>query len=112
MLAAIADLHHASFETLAAAWLQDGARALYLTDKDENVVVHWPRFGDAGPADLTAPILINGQEIGKLHFCGVLSPTIQRRLTFDAQMISGIAQLEFELEKMTTDIIDQQDQLL
>lgn len=111
-LAEVADLHHASFETLAAAWLQDGARALYLTDHEESVIAHWPRFHDVAQADLTAPIMVNGHEIGKLHFCGVLGSAVQQRLTFDAQMISGIAQLEFELEKMTTDIIDQQDQLM
>jgi len=111
-LAEVADLHHTSLETLAAAWLGDGAQALYLTDSEEQLIAHWPRFQTARAADWTVPITVNGYQIGRLQFCGALSPTVQQRLAFDAQMISGIAQLEFELEKMTTDIIDQQDQLM
>ena len=111
-LATITDLHHATFETLAASWLQAGARSLYLTDDTGQLLVHWPRFSEVVAADITVPILLNGQLIGNLHLCGVLDPASRQRLTFDAQMISGFAQLEFELEKMTTDIIDQQDQLM
>ncbi len=111
-LATLTDLHHASFETLATAWLQAGVKTLYLTDGDGQIIERWPRFSADIQADLTAPILVNGQPIGRIHLCGGLESTALPRLLLDAQLISGLAQLEFELEKMTTDIIDQQDQLM
>ena len=57
-LATITDLHHATFETLAASWLQAGARALYLTDDTGQLLMHWPRFSEVIAADITVPILL------------------------------------------------------
>jgi phosphoserine phosphatase RsbU/P len=112
LLATIIDVHQASISRLADAWADLGASAFYLTDQANKVLIQWPPFPPARHATFAAPIFINGQPVGKLHVCGTHTTVAQLRLATDAQMVSDILQLEYELERMTTDIIDQQDQLM
>lgn len=97
---------------LADTWADYGASAFYLTDQANNVLIQWPPFPLIERSTFAAPLHVNGHAIGKLHVCGKDTTLARLRLTTDAQMLSDVLQLEYELERMTTDIIDQQDQLM
>jgi sigma-B regulation protein RsbU (phosphoserine phosphatase) len=86
--------------------------AVFITELDGRIVIQWPAVATGSYAALSAPITLNGELVGKLHLCGEVNSTIAFRLAADAQLLSNIVQLEYELESMTTDIIDQQDQLM
>lgn len=106
------DAHQASLSRLADVWADFGASSFHLTDQADNTLIQWPPFPPVGRSTFSAPIYIHGQCIGKLHVCGKDTNVARLRLITDAQMLSDILQLEYELERMTTDIIDQQDQLM
>lgn len=112
LLATITDAHQDAMSRLADAWADQGASAFYLTDQADNILVQWPPFPPVERSSFTAPITISGRPVGKLHVCGKDTTAARLRLVTDAHMLSEILQLEYELERMTTDIIDQQDQLM
>jgi len=112
LLATVVDAHQASMSKLADTWINLGASVFYLTDQVGNILAQWPPFPVAGPSTMTTPIQINGAAVGQLHVCGKATNAAQIRLAADAQMLSDVLQLEYELQHMTTDIIDQQDQLM
>jgi len=112
LLATLADAHQAALSRIADAWADWGASNFYLTDQHNQILVQWPPFPPAEKPTFTAPLTINGHCVGKLHICGKDTTLARLRLTTDAQMLSDVLQLEYELGQMTTDIIDQQDQLM
>ncbi len=116
LLETILDAHHASFSQLADAWADQGATAVYLSDVDSRIVMQWPPTQKIGSADISAPLTVNGRCIGKLSVVGskkqLLGTPAQLRLITDARILSDVLQMEYELQRMTTDIIDQQDQLM
>lgn len=112
ILATAVDLHYDSLNDLAAAWIDAGMDAVFITELDGRIVVQWPAVAIGSHAALSSPIMLNGEAVGKLHLCGEVNSSIAFRLAADAQLLSNIVQLEYELESMTTDIIDQQDQLM
>lgn len=112
LLATIINNHQTTLSRLADAWMDWGASAFYLTDAADKVLAQWPTVVGIGPATFAAPIVISGRVVGKLHICGKESTIARLRLGTDAQMFSDVLQLEYELERMTTDIIDQQDRLM
>lgn len=112
LLAIIIDAHQDALSRLADAWADQGASAFYLTDQTDNVLVQWPPFPPVERATFAAPITISGRPVGKLQVCGKDTAVARLRLATDAHLLSEVLQLEYELERMTTDIIDQQDQLM
>lgn len=112
LLATIINNHQTTLSRLADTWVNWGASAFYLTDGAGTILAQWPAVASLGSVTFAAPIVINGQGIGKLHVCGKDGAIARLRLTTDAQLLSDILQLEYELERMTTDIIDQQDRLM
>lgn len=112
LLVTLIDVHQASISRLADAWADFGANAFYLTDQANNTLIQWPPFPPVQGSTFAAPIFINGEPVGKLHVCSKSTTMAHLRLTTDAQMLSHMLQLEYELEQMTTDIINQQDQLM
>lgn len=112
LLATITDAHHDMMSRLADAWANVGANTFYLTDQADHILMQWPPFPPAERSSIAAPIMINGRLIGRLHICGKDTAVARLRLATDANLLSAVLQLEYELERMTTDIIDQQDQLM
>lgn len=112
LLTTIIDAHQAVISCLADAWADQGANAFYITDQADHVLTQWPPLPPVRRSTFAAPLLINSHAIGKLHVCGKDTMPARLRLATDAQMLSDVLQLEYELERMTTDIIDQQDQLM
>jgi sigma-B regulation protein RsbU (phosphoserine phosphatase) len=112
----ILDAHHSSFSQLADAWADYGASSVYLTDIQGEVLLRWPPVKPVASASFSAPLTVNGRSIGKLHITGegakINNTVAQLRLMTDARIMSDVLQMEYELQRMTTDIIDQQDQLM
>jgi len=105
---------------LAQVWLAEGVTAFGIWEGAQ-LLAHWPR--EIRPASdravhppeaqmLTAPIRMGGAVLGELRIVGPHSPAAQARLTAEAAMIARLAQLEDELEDMTSELIDTQDQIL
>ncbi len=111
-LTIVVDLHEAVLRELAAAWIDTGAQAVYITDHAEVIISQWPSRKMAVCSAGSAAIDLNGECIGRLHLCGQVTDAMQLRLACDARWLSEIVQMEYELEKMTADLIDQQDQLM
>lgn len=112
MLATILETHAALLDDLASAWLDSGAQAVSITDSDGHRIAQWPSSAATGHAAISEPIQVHGHRVGALHVWGRVDAPVAMRLCADAQLLSSIVALESELAEMTTDIIDQQDQLM
>lgn len=112
MLETIVDNHGALLNDLAIAWIDSGAQAVSITNRQGCIITQWPSLTLAGCSDLCAPIQLHGHSIGALHVWGKFELPVAMRLSADAQFLSSIVALESELAEMTTDVIDQQDQLM
>lgn len=116
LLETILDAHHDSFSQLADAWADQGAIAVYLADVEDQILMQWPPAQKILPVNYSAPLTVNGRCIGKLSVVSgkkkLMGTPAQLRLITDAHILSDVLQMEYELQRMTTDIIDQQDQLM
>ncbi|MCX6048089.1 MAG: PP2C family protein-serine/threonine phosphatase [Chloroflexi bacterium] len=112
LLTAVVDLHDTVLSELAAAWIDAGAQALYLTDHAGAIIGQWPSRHMAVCSAASVAIQLNGECIGHLHLCGEMTSALLARLASDARWLSEIVRMEYDLEKMTADLIDQQDQLM
>ena len=61
---------------------------------------------------MSAPIRINGGDVGELVVDGIGNPAAEKALIANAGFISRLARMENELKGMTERLIDTQDQLL
>lgn len=60
---------------------------------------------------LTAPVVVAGTAVAQLALYGG-NPADQPRLEADAHLLGHLASLEFEMESLTSDLVETQDQLL
>lgn len=67
---------------------------------------------DSQGATLTAPVLVAGTAVAQLTLRGSHNPADERRLEADAYLLGHCASLEYELETLTGDLVETQDQLL
>jgi serine phosphatase RsbU (regulator of sigma subunit) len=99
------------FARLGEAWLQAGATAFEIYLGGECV---W-RLGDAiqdSGAVLACQQMFDAARTLELRVGGVSGAAAQRRLAIDAELVAEAVRLEDELQQMTGELIDAQDQLL
>ncbi|MBZ0287202.1 MAG: SpoIIE family protein phosphatase, partial [Anaerolineae bacterium] len=109
-LAGLLDVKHDLLEATARAWLGTGASYFGVWLQGE-FVAGWPD-GDVPSGDfLSAALRLNGVT-PDIHVYGVSGAGCQARLEADALLIGQITALEAELNNMTQELIDNQDQLL
>ena len=111
MLARLYANSRENFATLAHSWLAQGATAFSISEFG-NEVQRWPQNGTGEINDLSAPIVCMGLNLGNLHVQGISGETFQNKLNAEAELIAEIISLEGELEAITSDLVDAQDQLL
>lgn len=114
MLANILKLQYDQFASLAEAWLASGATAVGLWDMGY-LLAQWPADLTeplTEKADLIAPILSGDLVVGDLRVTGLNGSVAQGRLEVDAQLLTHLIKLEDEMEDMTAELIESQDQLL
>jgi phosphoserine phosphatase RsbU/P len=89
---------------IAQAWLASGATTFSVSCAGKRIA-HWGADTDA--MDVRVPLLD-----GELGIAGVGEPTAPSRLAADATLLAHIAKTETDLETMTGELVETQDQLL
>ncbi|MGB0386348.1 MAG: PP2C family protein-serine/threonine phosphatase [Ardenticatenaceae bacterium] len=95
---------------LADAWLAMGAEGFGVW-ADGKPFACWPEGISLEDATLIAPLELGIPNVCELRIIG-LTATAQTRLDLDATLLSDLIRLEDELDTMTSEFIDIQDQLL
>jgi sigma-B regulation protein RsbU (phosphoserine phosphatase) len=111
MLAAMLDAQYAQLAALAEAWLDVGAAAFGIWSNGRALVC-WPPEGQLQHPGIVAPIRVGGGVIGDLRVVGIQGAAAQARLKAEAEIIAHLLKLEDELQCMTAELVDSQDQLL
>jgi sigma-B regulation protein RsbU (phosphoserine phosphatase) len=96
---------------MAEAWLQAGAASFGLWS-DSQPLARWPTGSPDAQSALVSMLQVHGATIGELRVAGLSGAVWQTRLDADARLVSQLAVIEDELERMTAELIDSQDQLL
>lgn len=96
---------------MAASWLDLGALHVGLWS-GESLIMGWPAQVTPAGTALAATIKVNGQHCGELRVYGNFPKVMERRVKADADLIGHLATLETEINSMTLELIDNQDQLL
>ncbi len=101
----------AQFDALAAVWLQANATAFGIA-RDGRDLMSWTREHKPRAQRVRATISPADESVGELWLEGLAEVNCRTRLEMDAAMIARWLQLETELDVMTGDLIEAQDQLL
>jgi sigma-B regulation protein RsbU (phosphoserine phosphatase) len=109
-LAGLLDVNHDLLEATAQAWLGTGATYFGVWLQGE-FVAGWPDEEVPSSEHIAAPLRLNGVT-PELRAFGVTGAGCQARLDADARLIGQVTSLEADLNNMTQELIDNQDQLL
>jgi phosphoserine phosphatase RsbU/P len=109
-LANAIDVNPDQLESLARIWIESGATFFGIWQEGE-MVAGWP--GESIPLSqpIIAPLRVN-KLAGELRIYGTSRPGDQNRLLADARLIAQVVSLNADLNSMTQELIDSQDQLL
>ncbi len=110
-LAAVVSSRRPLFKSLGEAWLAGGAHAFGVWNQGQ-LLAQWPANVIQPSADIVAPIRVGGKMVGELRVAGCSGPAIEARLNAEAQLVAQLVSLESELEGMTAELIELQDQQL
>ncbi len=110
-MTSIVAAHHPQFTAMAHAWSAQGATG-FAVWCDGQPVDAWPDALVEHTPSLTAPIVLKNETIGELYVYGLTGPSFVARLNADASLAAHLIALEHELESMTSELIDLQDQQL
>ena len=111
MLPTILTTQHIHFEALAKAWQVAGAEA-FVVMVNGFPLVSWPPYADAEAATLIENIWAGHSKVGELRLIGPASPEARARLQTEARLVSSLIQANENLQVVTAQLIDTQDQLL
>lgn len=116
-LSALLDARREQFASLAHAWLTSGAGSFGVWANDQPLMT-WSGDPSSPHADMhthsgiAAPIIVQDHTIGELRVSAPDTPAARARLGADARLIAQLADLEGEIEDLTAELIENQDQLL
>ena len=111
MLAEVLVSKREQLKILAEAWLTTEA-ATFSIWNGSKMLAHWPLDQRPGQADLAAPIKVGQSAVGELRVTGVTGTEMQSRLNAEAALIGQLIRQEEDLDSLTAELIDSQDQLL
>ncbi|MEO8610261.1 MAG: PP2C family protein-serine/threonine phosphatase [Chloroflexota bacterium] len=109
-VANLLDVNHDLLQATAQAWIGTGATYFGVWLQGD-FIAYWPDAARPDGEALAAPLRLNGLT-PELRVYGVSGPGCQARLDADARLIGHVTSLEAELNTMTQELIDNQDQLL
>jgi sigma-B regulation protein RsbU (phosphoserine phosphatase) len=109
-LAALFSAHRDLLSRIAAAWLDADVAFFGVWFKDE-LITGWPDGASPKGDCINAPLRV-GSFRAELRIYGSSNAADQSRLIADARLVEQVAALESELNSMTQELIDNQDQLL
>jgi sigma-B regulation protein RsbU (phosphoserine phosphatase) len=111
LLDSLVEAQRSHLEGLAGSWLAAGARAFAIWSNGRPLV-HWPAGSDCSRPTLTANIQLDALTVGEVRITGPSGAEAQSRLAAEASLLSQMVRLKRDLNIMTAELIDTQDQLL
>lgn len=111
MLDLILASHRTVLNALAQEWLSVGAAAFVVCAEGETLA-QWPNGQVSAPVTLRAPVVVNGRHVGELQVAGPSSTAEAQRLQTDAELVAELGQMARNLDIVTDELINTQDQLL
>ena len=112
MQSLITGANSSQLDTIALAWLANGATSFGLW-VGEIPLVQRPHGSARQPADLVAPVLGEAGALqGELRVTGVQGPAAQARLEADASLLARLATLDGEVDSLADALAETEDQLL
>jgi sigma-B regulation protein RsbU (phosphoserine phosphatase) len=112
-LHSLLEFHVDQLEKMAQAWLTAGAARFSVRSGSDDVMV-WshPHHSASTTPAFAASIKMHGQIVAELHVAGLNALAHQAHLSVDAALLGKLFELEGELDVMTGELIEGQDQLL
>lgn len=104
------DDHRPRLNNLAQAWLMAGAEAFGIYTAD-GWLAAWPAVPFGQAQGLRAPFQVSGKR-AELWVFGLFDAASQARLEVDADLVQQLTSLNTDLDSMTVELIETQDQLL
>jgi len=111
MLNAILDIYRPEIEAMAHAWLLSGASKFGIRSRGR-ILADWPPKSLNLHTPLCAPIMFQGLAEGELFVCGLSGTAVQAKLEAQAAFLARLGLTEQEIESVTAELVDTQDQLL
>ncbi|MGB1250759.1 MAG: PP2C family protein-serine/threonine phosphatase [Candidatus Promineifilaceae bacterium] len=100
-------------EALAEVWLSSGASSYAVADVEDCVLLYWPKSAEINPKpDIRTPIKRRRKVIGYLHLGGIRDDLSERRLAAEAQLIAQLVALNHDIDQLTQEVVDRQDELV
>lgn len=96
---------------MAQAWLDSGASAFGISG-DGRWLALWPEQASLPEQGISVSLCVQGQPLADLWLFGVTEASARQRLHADSQILAQLAAQESELNAVTYELIDAQDQLL
>lgn len=110
-LKALLDFRREQLAAIADAWLAAGASSFGVWSAGQPLA-EWKSEPSDDQHALVSRLQTKGTLLGDLRVAGLSGATWQARLNADAVLVAQLAVVEDELEAMTSELIDTQDQLL
>lgn len=111
MLSTALTAQRTQFNNLAKAWLAAGATTFSIWENG-CLMAHWPDSAEPEETNLGAVIQVGEIILGEIRITGLNSPETQARLIAEADLIAQLIKLNEELDSMTAELIESQDQIL
>jgi sigma-B regulation protein RsbU (phosphoserine phosphatase) len=111
MLEQVVATYEADFEKLAHSWLAEGAFSFGVRSFGQSLA-QWSRIPGNGLVGTSIPISCGDLTLGELYVTGLAGESVETQLKSEAVLISRMIALEGELESLTTELVDSQDQLV
>lgn len=105
------DMQGPFLQQLADQWLAAGATTVSIW-AEGRPFISWPADASFDDALISSSIEVGGIPVGELRIGGLTDSSARARLLTDALLLSRIADLEGDLEHMTSELIESHDQLL
>lgn len=111
MLDRLLTIYQNEIEEIAAGWQDMGANFFAVFSLGQPLMV-WPESALVSYPALQAPIVCRGLPLGELVLAGDLPPGAQTLLDANANFLARLILNEGELEAVTNELVQSQDQLL
>jgi sigma-B regulation protein RsbU (phosphoserine phosphatase) len=103
--------HRKPLSEIAQSWLDSGATAFGISD-DGRWLALWPELAVTGDQGAHASLKVNNRVAADIWVFGLNDAATRQRLETDAMIIGKLAGQDQELNNVTFELIDAQDQML
>ncbi len=111
MLSIILAAQRTQFTALAEFWLAEGATTFSIWENGQ-MLAQWPAEAKPHETQTNVPIQVGMRTLGELRVSGLNGVKARTRLTVEADLIGQLVKAENEMDNLTAELVDAQDQLL